>query len=88
MPQKAALTKPRKQSLINTLRAATTAAWHARNNLRYHLCMSEILYKEADDIYASLCSLEKRAVSELHLPTPTEIGFPSCMMSRDGTFPK
>ena len=88
MPQKAAFTPTRKQELINTLRAATAATWDARNNLRYHLCMSESLYKEADDIYARLCALEKRAASELHLPKPTEIGFPSYTMTQDGKLPK
>jgi hypothetical protein len=88
MPHKAIFTPARKQSLINTLRASTAAAWDARNNLRYHLCMSESLYKEADEIYARLCALEKRATSELYLPAPSEVGFPSYTMPRDGKFPK
>ena len=88
MPRKATFTPVRKQELINTLRALTAAAWHARGNLRYHLCKSESLYKEADDLYARLCAFEKRAASELQLPKPTEIGFPSYTMPQDGTLPK
>jgi hypothetical protein len=88
MPQKADFTPSRKQSLINTLRASTAAAWDARNNIRYHLCMTESLYKEADDIYERLCSLEKRAASELELPAPTEIGFPSYAVTQAVKFPK
>jgi hypothetical protein len=88
MPKKAAFTGERKQRLINTLRGATAAAWHARGNLRYHLCVSDALYKEADDIYARLRAFETRAASHLHLPPPTEIGFPRYAIPRDGALPK
>lgn len=88
MPRKAAFTRERNQRLINRLRAATAAAWHARGNLRYHLCVSDALYKEADDIYARLRAFEKRAASHLRLPPPTEVGFPSYAIPKDGALPK
>jgi hypothetical protein len=88
MPKKAAFTRDRKQTLINTLRAATAAAWHARGHIRYHLCVSDDLYKEADDIYTRLRAFELRATSQLKLPFPTEIGFPAYALSGEGSLPK
>ena len=88
MPKKAALTGKRKQALINTLRCTSAAAWHARGNIRYHLRMNDTLYKEIDDIYKRVRAFEARARKELQLPAPTEIGFPSYAMPRDGTLPK
>lgn len=88
MPKKATFTRERKQRLINTLRSATAAAWPARGNLCYHLRISDALYKEADDIYAKLRALETRAASHLHLPAPTEIGFPRYAIPADGALPR
>jgi hypothetical protein len=88
MPKKAALTAKRKQELINTLRSASAAAWQARGNICYHLRMDDPLYREVDDIYKRLRAFETRVRKQLQLPTPTEIGFPSYTMPRDGTLPK
>ncbi len=88
MPKKAAFSAPRKQRLINALRGATAAAWYARGNLRYHLCITDSLYKEAADIYARLRAFETRAASQLHLPPPTEVGFPSYTMPKNRALPK
>ena len=88
MPKKAALTDQRKQTLINTLRCASAAAWQARGNICYHLRMDDALYREVDDIYKRLRAFETRARRHLQLPAPTEIGFPSYAIPRDGTLPK
>jgi hypothetical protein len=88
MPRKAALTTQRKQKLINTLRSASAAAWHARRSVNYHLRKDDVLYKEIADIYARLRSFESRAASRLQLPRATEIGFPPYAIRRDGTLPR
>jgi len=71
MPQKAAFNPERKQALANSLRRAVTQAFSTRNHLRYHLCMSEPLYKKANETLLSLVELEKQACRELDLPAPT-----------------
>lgn len=74
MPQKAGFTPARKQKLINVLREATSAASSARGYLRYHLRMTEPLYKEADDILRRMAALERKAAKELDLPKPEFTG--------------
>lgn len=76
MPRKAAFTPERKQNLINTLRVATMAASSARGHLRYHLNLTEPLYKEADDLLRRLVALERKAAKELELPEPKFTGEP------------
>jgi hypothetical protein len=88
MPKKAALTAERKQELATIVRSASAAAWHARGRIRYHLRLDDPLFKEVDDIYARLRAFETRVRKQLQLPIPTQLGFPSYAMRKDGTLPK